>query len=85
MVALEVVLKIAKDNSPLARELAQRLADTILDWAEEKAAQTATTLDDRWLAWVRTTLAIPEFDEPAAAGSTGAAPEPGLPAGPEVP
>jgi len=62
---LELFYKIAKDQTGLAREFALRFADFLLDFAEEAAAKTQTTLDDRYLAWLRAALQIPEFEDAA--------------------
>lgn len=57
---LELVTKIAKDGTPFAKGLAIRVTDTILDYFEEYASATETTIDDELLKLIRRKLAIPE-------------------------
>jgi len=62
---VELGMKIAKDDLPGSKELAQRIIDAGLDWIEEYAVTTETTVDDKVLAKLRAILAVPEFDDAA--------------------
>jgi len=57
-----LISDVRASGMPLSKKIAERIADAALDVLEEEALTTKTHLDDRFLAWARARLKIPEFE-----------------------